>query len=214
MTDEKKTFEIEIRYDQNSMQTMEIQALAQELSARGHSVSLKKSGAGNFVEDLTKSAKDLAGLAESGYQKLRETLEPVIGTLEKYRGQQSDGFDEIGPANTTKDSTNQAIIVTSPELIDNTVSGNASRLIGLIAKTSLNRTWQPSMFDSIVIPHNAFRPYLEYIHWLPNHIFEGGYLALTENKPTLNHEDAMKRFNLTHDNGPSILIMAAGFQLA
>ena len=215
MTDEKKTFEIEIRYDQTSIQSMEIQALAQELASRGHSVTIKKNGAGNFVEDLTKSAKDLAGIAESGYQKLRETLEPVIGTFEKYRGQQSDGFDEIGPANnTTNASTHQAIILTSPEMIDNTVTGNQARLIGLMAKTSLNRTWQPSMFDSIVIPHAAFRPYLEYIHWRPDHIFEGGYLALAENKPSLNHEDAMKKFNLTHDNGPIILIMAAGFHLA
>ena len=214
MAEEKKAFEIEIRFDQNSQKAEEIQALAQELSQRGHQVTMRRQGAGNFVEEIAKQAKDLRDFAESGYQKLRETLEPVLNTLDKSKAQASEGFDDIGPsANTSAPvNNNQAIVATSPETLDD--SAQNKRIVGLITKTSLDRTWQPAMFNSIVIPHAAFRPYLEYIHWNPDRIFEGGYLALSEDKPSLSHEDAMKKFNLTNDNGPIILIMAGGFPVS
>jgi hypothetical protein len=221
MADEKKNYEIEIRYDQNSVKREEIEALANELAHRGHEVKVKKHAQrGGFVEELTRSAKELGGIAdgvrsvaESGMQILRKTIEPIVGaSSEKAEEKPSDGFDDIGPAAAKNPEDNHALIVTTPEAVDN---DNAHSLrIGLLPKTVLDRTWQPSMLDAMVIPHQAFRPYLEHIHWNSEQIFEGGYLALEQDIPNVSHEDAMKRFNLTNDGGPVLLIMAGGFPVS
>ena len=221
MADEKKTYEIEIRYDQNTVKREEIEALADELAHRGHDVKVKKHAQrGGFVEELTRSAKELGGIAEgvrnvaeSGIQMLRKTIEPIVGApAEKAAEKPADGFDDIGPAANRAACENRALIVTTPEAVDND-NAHAVR-IGLLPKTVLDRTWQPSMLDAMVIPHQAFRPYLEHIHWNAAQIFEGGYIALPQDIPTVSHEDAMKRFNLSSDAGPVLLIMASGFAVS
>ena len=237
MADEKKSFEIEIRYDQNTAKREDIEALADELAKRGHDVKVKKHAQrGGFVEELTRSARELGniaegvrGVAESGLQMLRKTIEPIVGAAaEKVTGgqasegfedigpaqnnQETGGFEDIGPAGTRATSSNRAIIVTSPEAVESDTS-DAMR-IGLMPKTVLDRTWQPSMLNAMVIPHSAFRPYMEYIHWNSAQIFEGGYIARPADIPSVSHEDAMKRFNLTNDEGPILLVMATGFSVS
>lgn len=232
-------FQIEIRFDDASSDSAEIQALANCLEKRGHSVSIKRSlPKGSFVRDIAKQArdlkdfaeKDLRGIAENvrdvaetGMQKLKDIVEPYVQSKSndaKDEKPKSDdkitdnAFDDIGPSTAPQNSSdsnndNRALIVTSPNaLLDS--SWDAMR-IGLMTKTELNDTWQPSTLDAMVISHTSFRPYLEYIHWDPKRIFEGGYLALTKNCPSLSHDDAQKRFNLDRNNGPIVLVMASEF---
>ena len=236
MTTEKTLFQIDIRYNEPT-NSNEMQALADELIKRGHTVNVKKySPRGSFVDDLTRSArdfKDLAdnvrGAAENGIQILKEVAESLVKPTEPNTKQNNNteqntadtikqeentethaGFDDIGPAAAAANrvASNHAIIVTCPEALADQ-SLDAMR-IGLIPKTILDHTWQPAELDAIVIPHTAFRPYLETIHWNPEHIFEGAYVALKSDCPTKTREEAQKHFQLKREAGPIVLVMASG----
>ncbi len=233
-------FQIDIRFDDASSDSAEIQALAASLEKRGHSVSVKRAlTKGSLVRDFAKQARDfkdsaekdlrdiaenVRDVAETGMQKLKDIVEPYVQAKsssqkdEKSKSndkKSENAFDDIGPSaasSNASDSTNndnRALIVTSPDALLDT-PWDAMR-IGLMTKTELNATWQPSTLDAMVIPHSSFRPYLEFIHWDPKRIFEGGYLALTKTCPSLSHEDAQKRFNLDRNNGPVLLVMASEF---
>ena len=238
MTAEKTSFQIEIRFDDNAVESAEIQALAEVLQSRGHEVSVHRiAGKSGIVRDLQRQAKEIRGIAEnvrdaaeSGMQMLRDFVEPLVNKSSEPSKNADDaknqektndsGFDDIGPSSASSASSspaaavnaNKAIVVTSPDgLVD--TNWEAMR-IGFLPKTALDSTWQPSTLDAIVIPHPAFRPYLEYIHWDNARIFEGGYLALKKDCPSLSHEDALARFKLSSDNGPLLLVMASGFAVA
>jgi hypothetical protein len=85
MTAEKTLFQIDIRYDEPA-NGAEMQALADELVRRGHTVHVKKySPKGSFVDDLTRSARDfkeladnVRGVAENGMQMLRGMAEAFV----------------------------------------------------------------------------------------------------------------------------------------
>ncbi len=238
MANEKKSYQIELRYDDTTASTAEIQALADVLAGRGHRVSIHKIQSNGFVRDITRSAKDIRDMAGTvaenvldaanlGMQMLKGMVEPFVGKPDSKKPEETkpetsqeapkeaapadDGFDAIGPAATTAAvaSSDRAVVVTSPDHLKD--AGWDAIRIGFMSKTALNHTWQPASLDAMVIPHNAFRPYLEYIHWDPSHIFEGGYLALDKDRPGMSHEDAQKRFNLNSADGPVVLIMATGF---
>lgn len=233
MTAEKTSFQIEIRFDDNAVESAEIHALAEVLQSRGHQVSTSRiSGKNGLVRDLQRRAgefrdiaEDVRNAAENGMQKLRDFVEPFVTKPSDNKSEKAAekketcGFDDIGPASApaaapaaNAANANRAIVVTSPDgLLD--TNWEAMR-IGFIPKTALDHTWQPSTLDAIVIPHPAFRPYLEYVHWDSARIFEGGYLALKKDCPSLSHEDAMARFKLSSENGAILLVMASGFALS
>ena len=251
MTAEKTLFQIDIRYDEPA-NGAEMQALADELVRRGHTVHVKKySPKGSFVDDLTRSARDfkeladnVRGVAENGMQMLRGMAEAFVKPVDvgskpsenkpadSVQPQADDakpaeapkegaaafenvgGFDDIGPAAAaaSRAASNQAVIVTCPEALSDQ-NMDAMR-IGLIPKTALDRTWQPAGLDAMVIPHAAFRPYLETIHWNPEHIFEGGYVVVKDDCPSKNRESAQAHFQLKREAGPVVLVMANGIQNA
>ena len=232
MASEKASFHIEIRYDESSAGTAEIQALAEILQRRGHVVSTRKTGgsAVEFVRDLAKSARDIKGMAENFREAAESGMQMIRGIAESFALRPSDkpqesaankpaeGFDDIGPAKSditekseSKEDDNRAVIVTNPNQID--ASCDALR-IGFLPKTALDGQWQPMNLDAIVTPHKAFRPYLESIHWDAGRIFEGGYLALKKDCPNMSHEDAMTHFKLNAANGPVLLVMASGFDIS
>ncbi|MBQ9817307.1 MAG: hypothetical protein IJM59_07580 [Proteobacteria bacterium] len=230
MTTDKTSFQIDIRYHEDSAGTAEIQALADELQKRGHRVSVKRTLSKNsIVRDITRQARDIKGLAENmidaagnSMQKLRDMVEPFVKPADREKHPEKpeqpakEGFDDIGPAASAApaaagaaEDENRAVVVTSPDSLDDMEPGVMR--IGFMPRTALDSTWQPSMLDAMVIPHASFRPYLEYIHWNAGQIFEGGYLALSKDCPSMTHEDALKRFNLSSENGPVVLIMASEF---
>ena len=238
MANEKKSYQIELRYDDSTASSAEMQALADVLEGRGHHVTIQKVQTNGLVRELSRSARDLRDMAGTvaenvldaanfGMQVLKGMVEPFVNKGDNQKAEEAkpenaqeqpkeqapagDGFDAIGPAATTAAvaSSDRAVVVTAPEHLKD--AGWDAMRIGFISKTALNHTWQPAALDAMVIPHNAFRPYLEYIHWDPSHIFEGGYLALDKDRPDMSHEDAQKRFNLNASDGPVILIMATGF---
>lgn len=240
MAPEKTSFQIEIRYDESSAETAEIQALAEILQSRGHEVSTRKTGSSavEFVRDLAKSARDLRGMAENFRDAAESGMQMIRGIAESFAARPSDnhksqetandsaknndsGFDDIGPSanknnddekkSTDKSDVNRAVIVTNPNQLD---AGCDAMRIGFLPKTALDGQWQPMNLDAIVIPHKAFRPYLESIHWEPGRIFEGGYLALKKDCPNMTHNDAMAHFKLNPANGPVLLIMADGFDIS
>lgn len=215
---EKTAFQIDIRYDDASAGSTEIEALAEELQRRGHQVSLRRiTPKGNFVQEIAKSAivKELADgmrdVAETGMQIIKDALSVAKPKAAEPAAQNAPGFDEIGPAAAANAcaNSNHAVIVTHPaHILD--ASWDVMR-IGFMPRTALESAWQPNTLDAMVIPHADFRPYLEYIHWDPKHIFEGGYLALDKNKPSQSHDEILKRFKLAPENGPVVLILASTF---
>lgn len=216
---EKTAFQIDIRYDDASAGSAEIQALAEELQKRGHQVSLRRiTPKGNFVQELARTV-DIKGLtesfrdaAETGMQIIKEKLAPSLAKgSETPADAKAGGFDDIGPAAAASAcaNSNRAVVVTNPDLLAD--SGWDMMRIGFMPKTALENAWQPSALDAMVIAHSDFRPYLEYIHWDPKHIFEGGFLALPKDKPSQTHDEILKRFNLSPENGPVVLVLASTF---
>ena len=217
---EKTAFQIDIRYDDASAGSAEIQALAEELQKRGHQVSLRRiTPKGNFVQELARTV-DIKGLtesfrdaAETGMQIIKEKLAPSLAKGQETSAdtKSAGGFDDIGPAAAASAcaNSNRAVVVTNPDLLAD--SGWDMMRIGFMPKTALENTWQPSALDAMVIAHADFRPYLEYIHWDPKHIFQGGFLALDKDKPSQTHDEILKRFNLSTENGPVVLVLASTF---
>lgn len=214
---EKTAFQIDIRYDDATAGNDEIHALADELQKRGHQVSLRRiTPKGSFVQDLARTVdiknitETVRSAAETGMQILKDTLLNK-GQDSAEKAQESSGFDEIGPAAAANAcaNSNKAVIVTNPDHILD--AGWDVMRLGLTAKTALESAWQPSTLDAMVISHPAFRPYLEYIHWDPKRIFEGGFLALDKKKPSQPHDEILKRFKLAPENGPVVLILASTF---
>ncbi|MBS7380022.1 MAG: hypothetical protein KIG72_01970, partial [Bradymonadales bacterium] len=69
-----KKFNIELRYA-NQESAPGIHALAQELSSRGHSVTTKSTSSRiPNIDDITRSAANLKGIAETGVQILKDTI--------------------------------------------------------------------------------------------------------------------------------------------
>lgn len=224
----KAGFTLEIRYDDAAL-AAPLKALAEALQSRGHEVTVRQTGAQGIVSEFVRSAKDLnlktlAGnvrdAAESGVQKI---IQGVITQVSKPAveenppaAQESAGaapaFDDIGPAATENPPSGgapRALLATSPACLKD-APWNEMR-IGLMAATQLDQAWQPGQLDAMVIPHPAFRSYLESIHWLPDRIFEGGYPVAASEMPTLSHEDAKARFHLKYEDGPVVVVMATGF---
>ncbi len=236
---EKKRFQISLRYDQPDL-SPRMSALAGELKSRGHDVKVDKVGirstlaseiarsAGDF-KDLTKNVREVA---ESGMNLLREAIAPIVTKSgdksgdksgEESRtdsskaplGQSSSAdapFDDIGPGSLPSSQPGRALVVTSPSCLDPDAAWDALR-IGLLATTALESAWSPSTLDAMVIPHPAFRPYLETIQWSPERIFEGGYLPDPDDIPHTSHEDALSRFNLNPEDGIILVVMTSGFDL-
>lgn len=224
MSIEKTSFQIEIRFDEKTVSVAEMNALAEELVRRGHRVALRSEFVhGGLIQGLARQAEEfrglasnLRGMAETGIQYLRDRLEVKSpqATEDKKESTATDGFDSIGPdaAAAARVSSQRAVLVTTPAFLDN-ADADAMR-IGFLPKTALENTWQPSQLDAMVIPHRAFRPYLEYIHWESKRIFEGGYVALPADCPSINHDEALNRFKLSSDHGPILLVMTSGLDVA
>lgn len=225
-------FNIELRYE-NPDSSLNIRALAQELAARGHSVTTKATSSRiPNLDDITRSAANLKDIAETGVQILRNTIDSFVSKAADIKGgektEESDAnapktdageFDTIGPQ-TAQDKSkansgdapgdNSAIVVTSQNCLTD-ASWDAMR-IGLVAETGLREDWLPSKLDAIVVPHPAFRPYLETVAWPTERIFEGGYPARDELIPDLSHQDALTRFNINPNQGRVVIVMASGFK--
>lgn len=225
-----KKFNIELRYA-NQESAPGIHALAQELSSRGHSVTTKSTSSRiPNIDDITRSAANLKGIAETGVQILKDTIDSFVSKATDVKGSEktddrdapktdANGFDTIGPqgdqteqnakANESTDD-NSAIVVTSQSCL-NDAKWDAMR-IGLIAETGLREDWLPSKLDAIVVPHPAFRPYLETVAWPSERIFEGGYPVSNDQIPDFSHQDALTRFNINPNLGRIVIVMASGFR--
>ena len=147
-----KKFNIELRYA-NQESAPGIHALAQELSSRGHSVTTKSTSSRiPNIDDITRSAANLKGIAETGVQILKDTIDSFVSKATDVKGSEktddrdapktdANGFDTIGPqgdqteqnakANESTDD-NSAIVVTSQSCL-NDAKWDAMR-IGLIAE--------------------------------------------------------------------------------
>lgn len=236
---ESKKFNIELRF---SGQTGEqnIRALAQELSARGHNVSIK-SAASRLpnVGDIARSASNLKEIAESGVQMLRDVIAPIVAKAADVKqsdaqtaqntkdgaGQNETGqnagspFENIGPQTSSApdaqkqsgaDAGNSAVVVDSQACLGDAKWDDMR--IGLIAENGLREDWLPAKLDAIVIPHPAFRPYLESVNWPSDRIFEGGFPARPEIIPRLSHQDALANFKIDPAQGRVVIVMASGFR--
>ncbi len=224
MSDEKKkTYQIDLIYTPSEATTEEMAALRDELARRGHSVSLKAySAQTHLLEDITLTAKGLAhtalDMAGSATQKVIDMIEPLVpraassaGTASKKQDSKENKaapFAEIGPSAVQND--NRAVVVTNVAALKD-VTWNAYR-IGLLPHTELNQTWTPTQLDAIVTPHVSFRAYLESVHWTSDRIFEGGWLSLV--KASASKADLLKKFGLSSDQGPNLLILASRFNEA
>ena len=103
-----KKFNIELRYA-NQESAPGIHALAQELSSRGHSVTTKSTSSRiPNIDDITRSAANLKGIAETGVQILKDTIDSFVSKATDVKGSEktddrdapktdANGFDTIGP---------------------------------------------------------------------------------------------------------------------
>lgn len=231
---ESKKFNIELRFSgQYGEQNM--RALAQELAARGHSVSVKSASSRiPNVADIARSAVNLKEIAESGVQMLRDAIAPIVAKTADVKPSDAqkpqntqDGsgknagspFENIGPQTapvpgtqqqSDADGGNSAVVVTSQTCLGN-AEWDALR-IGLIAENGLREDWLPAKLDAIVIPHPAFRPYLESVNWPSERIFQGGFPARPELIPQLSRQDALAKFGIAPDQGRIVIVMASGFR--
>ncbi len=211
--DKKKTCQIDLIYSTADASTPEMTALRDELAKRGYPVNLKSfSPQTNIVQEISQSARDFAQtvkeVAESATQKLRDVLPPIGSLQDKDKKAEaakkdSNPFTEIGSQ--VKQNEDRAVIVTDIAALLN--SPWDIYRIGLIPHTELNKTWMPNQLDAIVTPHKAFRGYLESVRWGAERIFEGGWLSTT--KATDTPEAIRKRFGLTTEAGPILLILAS-----
>ena len=211
----KKTYQIDLIYTSTEASKEEMTALHDELARRGHTVSLKAySTQTNLMEDILETAKDHVQTALDAAGTLPQK---VLGMLPlpksaatahgKQEAKESNAspFAEIGPAAVQND--NRAVVVTNVAALKN-VAWDAYR-IGLLPHTELSQAWIPSQLDAIVTPHGSFRAYLESVQWAKDRIFEGGWLTCVKASGT--KEELRKKFGLSADQGPSILILAGAF---
>lgn len=222
MSDEKKkSYQIDLIYTSSEATKEEMTALHDELVRRGHTVSLKAySTQTNLVEDILESAKDHVQTALDAAGTLPQkvlgmiplpksaanAVSTALGKQEApSKENEASPFAEIGPAAVQND--NRAIVVTNVAALKN-VAWDAYR-IGLLPHTELNQAWTPSQLDAIVTPHGSFRAYLESVHWAKDKIFEGGWL--TNVKSSASKEELKKKFGLSSEQGPCLLILAGAF---
>lgn len=87
----KNSFDLEIRYDSQDLASS-LQALAQELTARGHHVSTKctASRLASSVEEIARSASNLKEIAENGVQLLKDAIAPIVAKATDRPPQKSD----------------------------------------------------------------------------------------------------------------------------
>ena len=224
---EKKAYSIEVIYTESEARSSEVSALCEALRGRGHRVEMHAAGGhGKLVKELTRSARGLADnvrvVAETATQKIREAIEPFVskpgaGQEVPASGAAAEGgaggdFASIGPAAgaeqvSGEDGEVRAVVVTSPALL-NEVGMDCYR-IGLMPHTALEQNWQPSGLDAMVIPHPAFRQYLEYVRWSPERIFEGGYLVTKASQPTPGLGALRSRIREAEPGALVLLVMAS-----
>lgn len=227
----KQKTSIELVYMQEDARALELNPLANELRSRGYEVTLRRyAPLSGIADEISRSAKDFTdgvrGVAETGMQKIRDAFEPFMphGTKkgEEYvssskvaaseKSEVSDDespFASIGPEANSQ-ASDRVIVSSSIEAIKDL--GWESYRIGLMPHTVLDKTWQASQFDAMVIPHPSFRQYLEHIRWAPERIFEGGYLALKSEMPTASVSELRERFKLSSEDGSVVLVMASHFK--
>ncbi|MGI5830704.1 MAG: hypothetical protein ACOX8U_11145 [Bradymonadia bacterium] len=204
LKNEHKHFNLSLFYAENDAPSELMKDLARELRERGHSVKLKKSLEMDAVKELTQSAKDIAESAKEIAQYGMARLRGVIGAKPSIS---QDGFDEIGTK--AKSNDNEAVIVSDVEYLAD-LHPSVMR-IGLMAMTRLDKAWLPSGLDAMVIPHEAFLPYLSQVQWDPDRVFVGGFLADEALKRSDSAENLRKKFGIVKENGPVVLIMANSF---
>lgn len=227
----KQKTSIELVYVQEDARALELNPLASELRSRGYEVILRRHAPlSGIADEISRSAKDFTegvrGVAETGIQKIRDAFEPFMPHGAK-KGEErvssskaaasetpeasdmESPFASIGPE-ANGQASDRVVISTSIEAIKDL--GWDSYRIGLMPHTVLDKTWQASQFDAMVIPHPSFRQYLEHIQWAPERIFEGGYLAVKGEMPTASVAELRERFKIVNDDGPVILVMASHFR--
>lgn len=223
----KQKTSIELVYMQGDARAIELKPLADELRERGYEVSLRRHAPlGGIADEISRSAKGLAdgvrGAAESGMQKIRDAFEPYMH-VEKQDKTPDSGKKSSASKKTEASDSSSPFASIGPEAIDQASDrvivsssieavaelGWESFRIGLMPHTVLDKTWQPSQFDAMVIPHPSFRAYLEHVRWAPEQIFEGAYVVAKEEMPTAPASELRERFSIVHEDGPVILVMAS-----